>query len=48
MFVKTFIAEVFMVPIRAMAPTIQPGDRIIVDKIWTRANSLERRDVVAY
>ena len=48
MLVKTFIAEVFMVPTRAMAPTIQPGDRIIVDKIWTRVNSLKRRDVVVY
>lgn len=46
--VKTFIAEVFMVPTRAMAPTIQPGDRIVVDKLWTRANSLKRRDIVVY
>ena len=48
LFVKTFIAEVFMVPTRAMAPTIQPGDRIVVDKIWTRADSLIRRDIVVY
>ena len=48
MLVKTFIAEVFMVPTRAMAPTIQPGDRIIVDKIWTRANSPKRGDIVVY
>ena len=48
MLVKTFIAEVFMVPTRAMAPTIQPGDRIVVDKIWTRADSLKRADIVVY
>jgi signal peptidase I len=48
MLVKTFIAEVFMVPTRAMAPTIQPGDRIVVDKLWTRADSLKRRDIVVY
>lgn len=48
LFVKTFIAEVLMVPTRAMAPTIQPGDRIVVDKLWTRPGSLDRGDIVVY
>jgi signal peptidase I len=47
-FVKTYIAEVFMVPTRGMAPTIQPGDRIIVDKLWTDPGRLRRNDVVVF
>lgn len=48
LFIKAYIAEVFMVPTRAMAPTIQAGDRIIVDKLWTRPGSLRLMDIVVY
>jgi signal peptidase I len=47
-FVKSNIAEVFMVPTRGMAPTIEPGDRILVDKFWTHPNRLGRNDVVVF
>ena len=32
--IRSFMGEAFVVPTRAMAPTIQPGDRILVDKLW--------------
>ena len=46
--VREFVAEAFVVPTRAMSPTIQAGDRILVDKFWCNANRLHRGDVVAF
>ena len=31
-----------------MAPTLQPGDRILVDKLWCNPNRLKRNDIVVY
>jgi len=44
--IKEYIAESFAVPGRAMAPTIFHMDRILVDKIWSSAESLRRDDIV--
>ncbi|MFC1597829.1 signal peptidase I [Planctomycetota bacterium] len=46
--VRSFIAEAFLVPTRAMAPTIEPGDRILVDKLWCNPKSLRRNDIVVF
>lgn len=46
--IRSFIAEAFEVPGRAMSPTIQHGDRIIVDKLWSNSSRLRRNDVVVF
>jgi len=46
--VRSFIAESFVVPTRAMSPTIQAGDRMLVDRLWSRAKRLQRNDVVVF
>lgn len=45
---KSFVAESFAVPGRAMYPTIQHMDRILVDKLWARSESTKRGDVIVY
>lgn len=46
--VRSFLAEAFVVPTRSMSPTIQPGDRVLVDKLWYATQSVERNDVVVF
>lgn len=46
--VRAFVAEGFVVPTGAMDPTIQPGDRILVDKLWCGPDRLRRNDVVVF
>ncbi len=45
---RFFIAEAFVVPSRAMSPTIMPGDRILVDKLFYNHQNLQRNDVVVF
>ena len=47
-FNRSFIAESFVVPTRGMSPTIQPGDRILADKLWCSRNPIHRNDVVVF
>ena len=47
-FVRSFVGESFVVPGRSMSPTIQPGDRILVDKRWYIRNRIHRNDVVVF
>ena len=46
--VREYIAESFVVPGRAMAPTILHMDRILVDKMWSSAESMRRGDIVVF
>ncbi len=46
--VRSFVAEAFVVPTRAMSPTIHAGDRVLVDKLWCRPSRLRRNDVVVF
>ncbi len=46
--VRFFVAEAFVVPTRAMSPTILAGDRILVDKLWYQPTRLRRNDVVVF
>jgi signal peptidase I len=46
--VRSFVAEAFVVPTRSMFPTIQAGDRVLVDKLWTDPGKLRRNDVVVF
>jgi signal peptidase I len=45
--VRSYIAEAFVVPTRGMSPTIQPGDRLLVD-IWNRHTPIRRDDIVVF
>jgi signal peptidase I len=47
-FVRSSIAEAFVIPTRGMVPTIQPGDRIMVDRLWYNRNRIQRNDVVVF
>lgn len=46
--VRNYIAEAFVCPGRAMQPTILHMDRILVDKLWSSAETLRRDDIVAF
>ena len=46
--IRSFVAEAFVVPGRSMSPTIQPGDRLLVDKLWYSRNRIHRNDVVGF
>ncbi|HHZ16921.1 MAG TPA: signal peptidase I [Clostridia bacterium] len=43
-----FVADVRMVPSASMVPTIQIGDRLVVEKITHRFWGLERGDVIVF
>jgi signal peptidase I len=45
---RSFIGEAFIVPTRGMAPTILPGERILVDKLRCGPAHLRRGDVVLF
>lgn len=47
-FLRSSVAEPFVVPSRAMSPTILPGDDILVDKIWCKPSQLRRNDIVVF
>jgi signal peptidase I len=44
--IRTAVAEMFVVPGRAMWPTIKHNDRIVVDKFWKDVSNVKRGDVV--
>lgn len=43
---RTFVAQTFSVPSDSMAPTVRPGDRVVVTKIGAR--SVERGEVIVF
>lgn len=45
---RSFVGEAFVMPTRSMSPTIQPGDRFLVDKRWYNRNRIRRNDVVVF
>jgi signal peptidase I len=44
----SFVGEAFLVPTRGMSPTILPGERILVDKLWYNGEHLRRGEVVVF
>ena len=46
--IRTFIAETRYVPSGSMEPTIQPGDRLIIDKISYNFTFPQRGDIVVF
>jgi signal peptidase I len=45
---RTFVVQTFFVPSGSMTPTLQTGDRILVDKLPFVADSIHRGDIVVF
>lgn len=45
---RTFVVQSFSIPSLSMSPTLQIGDRIIVDKLSYRFGSVHRGDIVVF
>ncbi len=48
MAIRANVAEVFRVPSRSMLPNIQPGSRVLVNKLVYRHHALARGDLVVF
>jgi signal peptidase I len=48
LFVRAFVVQTFSVPSSSMYPTLQIGDRILVDRIPGLAHAIHRGDVVVF
>lgn len=46
--VRAFVAQMFYIPSGSMLPTLQVGDRIVVDKLSYRLHGVGRGDVVVF
>ncbi len=46
--VRTYVAQMFYIPSGSMLPTLQIGDRIVVDKLAYRVGSVHRGDIVVF
>jgi len=46
--VRTYVAQMFYIPSGSMLPTLQVGDRIVVDKLAYRFGSVHRGDIVVF
>lgn len=46
--IKTFVAQAFYIPSASMEPTLQVGDRVLVNKVTYRFREPERGEVVVF
>ncbi|MGA3147352.1 MAG: signal peptidase I [Acidimicrobiales bacterium] len=46
--VRTYVAQMFFIPSGSMLPTLQIGDRIVVDKLSYHFEGVQRGDVVVF
>lgn len=46
--IRPFVVQAFFIPSESMVPTLQPGDRILVNKFIYRLNSPQRGDIVVF
>ena len=46
--IKTFLVQAFFIPSLSMLPTLEKGDRVLVEKIGYRLGSPERGDVIVF
>ena len=45
---RTFVVQTFYVPSGSMVPTLQVGDRMLVDKLFFVRDSIQRGDIVVF
>ncbi len=48
MVIKTFLVQPFWIPSESMEPTIEPNDRVMVNKLAYRLGDIQRGDVVVF
>jgi len=46
--IKTFLVQAFRIPSESMVPTLEIGDRVLVNKLSYRAHEINRGDVVVF
>ena len=46
--VRTYVAQIFYIPSGSMLPTLQIGDRIVVDKLSYDIHGVHRGDIVVF
>ncbi|HEX7277400.1 MAG TPA: signal peptidase I, partial [Acidimicrobiales bacterium] len=46
--VKTFLIQAFYIPSPSMTPTLQPDDRVLVNKLSYRLHGVHRGDIVVF
>lgn len=46
--VRTYVAQIYFIPSGSMLPTLQVGDRIVVDKLGFRLFGLHRGEIVVF
>lgn len=46
--IKTFVVQAFRIPSESMVPTLEMGDRVLVNKLSYDAHELNRGDVVVF
>lgn len=46
--IKTFVVQAFRIPSESMVPTLEMGDRVLVNKLSYDAHDLNRGDVVVF
>jgi signal peptidase I len=46
--VRTYVAQMFYIPSGSMLPTLQIGERIVVDKLSYRLHAVHRGDIVVF
>ncbi len=46
--VRTYVAQMFYIPSGSMLPTLQIGDRIVVDKLSYHLHGVHRGDIVVF
>ncbi len=46
--VKAFLVQAFYIPSPSMTPTLQPDDRVLVNKLSYRMHGVERGDLVVF
>ncbi|MGH2594394.1 MAG: signal peptidase I [Actinomycetota bacterium] len=46
--IKTFLIQAFFIPSSSMVPTLQVGDRILVNRLAYRFGDIERGDIIVF
>jgi len=46
--IKTFLVQAFRIPSESMVPTLEIGDRVLVNKLSYKAHEINRGDVVVF
>jgi signal peptidase I len=46
--IKTFLVQAFYIPSESMLPTLEPGDRVLVNKLAYRFGDIRRGDVIVF